>query len=142
MLRLVAGTLTVNVSVLLLSLASPDESSLVGITGVNCSLLHQAQIPAHRVCFPSFFYFFLFLCIVPPQSPHRNTRSSFCCSSSGSIRGSGTPTSPSTSISTRYTTTKTFGYRIRTSSCTATLRIRSYRCTSRCGYTATGRLII
>lgn len=31
MLRLVAGTLTVNVSVLLLSLASPDESSLVGV---------------------------------------------------------------------------------------------------------------
>lgn len=25
---------------------------------MNCSLLHQAQTPAHRVCFPSLFYFF------------------------------------------------------------------------------------
>lgn len=74
--------------------------------------------------------------------PCRNTRWSSCSSSSGTIRGCGTRTSPRTSFWTRSTTTRTSGCRTRTSSCTATLRIRSSRCTLRCGYSATVRSII
>lgn len=80
------------------------------------------QGSTYYICFISFFLF-----------AYRNTRWNFSCSSSGTIHDCVTVTDHVTNFWTQSTTTTTFGSQTRTSSCTETSRIPSYRSTLLCG---------